>query len=258
MPRYADTLLADGERIVLRARQHWLAPLVRGRLAILLVLAGLVLLLLAPNVGEPLRTALGWFVLALLVGGIAWLGYILWDWWAQDYIVTNRRVMKVEGIVNKRAADSSLEKINDAVLVQDLFGRLLNYGDLEILTASEAAIDDFVMLAGAPRFKREMLNQKHELEGELTRPVAPPLRASPQAPGGPTAASRSPDEPAAGAGMPAPSPASRADGSGEVPGRRMSPEEVTRTLAQLADLRDRGAITVEEYEAKKRELLARL
>jgi hypothetical protein len=34
--------------------------------------------------------------------------------------------------------------------------------------------------------------------------------------------------------------------------------EVTQTLARLADLRDRGAITAEEYEEKKDELLGRL
>ncbi len=38
----------------------------------------------------------------------------------------------------------------------------------------------------------------------------------------------------------------------------MTADEVTRTLAQLADLRDRGAISPEEYEAKKAELLSRL
>ena len=31
-------------------------------------------------------------------------------------VATKRRVLKVEGILNKRSADSSLEKINDAVL----------------------------------------------------------------------------------------------------------------------------------------------
>jgi len=35
-------------------------------------------------------------------------------------------------------------------------------------------------------------------------------------------------------------------------------EDIGRTLGQLADLRDRGTITPEEYEAKKAELLARL
>ena len=33
---------------------------------------------------------------------------------------------------------------------------------------------------------------------------------------------------------------------------------MTRTLASLADLRDRGAISPEEYERKKTELLTRL
>ena len=39
---------------------------------------------------------------------------------------------------------------------------------------------------------------------------------------------------------------------------RADPDEVTRTLASLADLRDRGAITAEEYESKKADLLGRL
>ncbi len=40
--------------------------------------------------------------------------------------------------------------------------------------------------------------------------------------------------------------------------RDLSPDELTRTLANLADLRDRGAISPEEYEAKKADLLGRL
>ena len=39
---------------------------------------------------------------------------------------------------------------------------------------------------------------------------------------------------------------------------KADPDEVTRTLANLADLRDRGAITAAEYEAKKADLLSRL
>jgi hypothetical protein len=42
------------------------------------------------------------------------------------------------------------------------------------------------------------------------------------------------------------------------PPPRADPDAVTRTLANLADLRDRGAITAEEYEAKKADLLARI
>ena len=46
--------------------------------------------------------------------------------------------------------------------------------------------------------------------------------------------------------------------AGRARARRWRPAEVTTTLASLADLRDRGAITVEEYEAKKADLLGRL
>jgi hypothetical protein len=54
----------------------------------------------------------------------------------------------------------------------------------------------------------------------------------------------------------APSGAAAAAAQAESP--KVNPDEVTRTLANLADLRDRGAISAEEYEAKKTDLLGRL
>ena len=57
-----------------------------------------------------------------------------------EYVVTNRRVIEVSGVLNKRTTDSSLEKINDAVLTQSIFGRIFGFGDLDILTASESGI----------------------------------------------------------------------------------------------------------------------
>ncbi len=246
MPRYADTLLSDGERVVMRSRQHWLATLIDGRYPWLLFLVSLVVLLLSQNLTGTARDAVGYAVLAGIIVSLAWLGRIYLNWSSEDYLVTNRRVLKVEGILNKRSADSSLEKINDAVLEQNVVARLLNYGDLDILTAADVAIDRYRMLDRAPEFKRQMLNQKHELEGEYQRPMpGPPLRATPSpAPGG-TSPSAARAEPVAAPPAPAPRPP-------------MTPDEVTRSLASLADLRDRGAVTPEEYEAKKSELLARL
>jgi hypothetical protein len=241
MPRYADTMLADGERIALRTRQHWLATIIDGRYPWIIFAATVIVLLLSQNIGPGgARDVLGYVVFAGFVVSIAWLIRVYWNWWAQDYIITNRRVLKVEGIINKRSADSSLEKINDAVLEQNLVGRMLGYGDLDILTAADVAIDRYRMLNQAPGFKREMLNQKHDLEGEYSRPTAPPLRA-PAPPSVPL-----PPPPAAPVEPPPP------------PATPMTADEVTRTLAGLADLRDRGAISDDEYERKKADLLARL
>jgi uncharacterized membrane protein YdbT with pleckstrin-like domain len=238
--RYADTLLADGERIALRRRQHWLATFVDGRRQWATLIVGIAVLVLAAFIprDSAFYGLVAWAGLAVVVIGLVLLALVYWGWYAQDYIVTNRRVLKVEGIINKRSADSSLEKINDAVLEQNLFGRIFGYGDLDILTAADTAIDRYRMLAGAPSFKRAMLDQKHSLELEVSRSTAPAMRAP---------AVQSPPA------MPAPPMAPAA------PARPvMTADEVTNALGKLADLRDRGAISPEEYEAKKADLLGRI
>ena len=233
MARYADKLLAQGERIALRGRQHFLATLIEGRIAWAIFILAVVLLVLvsqlAPDTMDLVRQLFSWLALGLLLVGLAWLGQIYLNWYMQDYLVTNRRVLKVEGVLKKRSADSSLEKINDAVLEQSVFGRMFGYGDLDILTANEQSVDRYRMLAQAQTFKRTMLEEKHKLEQDVFQIPAPPLRAAP-APGA------------------APAPAARQMGS----------DEITTALGDLADLRDRGAISPEEFEAKKQELLGRL
>ena len=238
MARYADRLLADGERVALRGRQHMLATIIEGRIPWALFALSIVLLLLDLQL-EPsgVRDLFGWFGLALLVIGLVWLAYVYLNWFSQDYLVTNRRVVKVEGILSKRAADSSLEKINDAVLQQSVLGRMLGYGDLDILTANEQSVDRYRMLSEAQTFKRTMLDEKHKLEQDAFQIPAPPLRAAPPPAPEPALAGAAPAAPAA---------------------RTMTSEEITGALGDLADLRDRGAINPEEYEAKKQELLGRL
>jgi hypothetical protein len=237
LARYADKLLAQGERIALRGRQHFLATLIEGRVAWAIFIAAVVLLVLvaqlAPDTLDIVRQLFSWLALGLLLVGLAWLAQIYLNWYMQDYLVTNRRVLKVEGVLKKRSADSSLEKINDAVLEQSVFGRMLGYGDLDILTANEQSVDRYRMLAQAQTFKRTMLEEKHKLEQDVFQIPAPPLRASAPAPAA------------------VPAPAAPAE-------RQMSSDEITTALGDLADLRDRGAISPEEYEAKKQDLLGRL
>jgi hypothetical protein len=97
------------------------------------------------------------------------------------------------------------------------------------------------MLSQAQQFKRTMLDEKHRLEQEAFQIPAPPLRATPPPPPEPVVAPPPPPAPVA-----APAP------------RGMSSEDITNALGNLANLRDRGAITPEDYEAKKQDLLGRL
>jgi len=224
---YADTLLAKDEQVLHRARQFWLAPVSDARNALLVFLAGIVVLLVEHQVMHLRLLSIGSLVPGvLLLAGFVWMAIVYLTWRSEEYIITNRRVLKVEGLLDKKSGDSSLDKINDAVLRQGLLARMLNYGDLDILTANEEAIDRYQMLAHVVDFKKAMLNAKNNLEDGY--------RGS-QSTGRPAASS---------AGAPV--------------ARSSSSDDVAATLAKLADLRDKGAITPADYEAKKAELLGRL
>ena len=240
---YLDSRRASGEAVLRREHQHWFVLVANARYAIGAWIVAILLLILnqaAFKDNTTIAPIIGWIVIVLVVGGLLYFGWQVLRWQNEEFVVTSRRVLETEGVVNKRVVDSSLEKINDAILSESIFGRIFGFGDLEILTASESGISRLRMLSQADDFKRAMLDAKHDLELELSgaRPMpGPALRAAVPSPAM-TAAAPSAAAPAVSGSM--------------------SADDVTRTLASLADLRDRGAISAEEYEAKKADLLRRL
>jgi len=87
-------------------------------------------------------------------------------WSNRQYIVTSRRVMQTSGVFSKKVVDSSLDKVNDIKMNQSVFGRLFDYGDIDILTASELGVDHFERIANPIKFKTTMLNAKEDLNIE--------------------------------------------------------------------------------------------
>jgi uncharacterized membrane protein YdbT with pleckstrin-like domain len=162
---YARKVLADGERVVHASRQHALAVVSRSGLWLLLALAGAAIAIWSRSALEG-----GGETAASIAGGIAFLvgaavsGKELLLWHSEEYLVTTLRVIKSEGIFHKRLAETNLEKINDARIEQSWMGRLLGYGDLDLLTAAdESPLDDFPMLADPIGFQLAISNQQNEL-----------------------------------------------------------------------------------------------
>ena len=223
---YVESLLGKNEKILVVARQHWTTLVVTFVVNLFLAV---LLLALYVVVGQVVERNPGLAVLLqarviLLIGLLYPVGRFAWDvlrWSAEEYIVTTHRVMQTGGIINKQTIDSSLEKVNDILLTQSFFGRLLSYGELEIITGSDTGINVFHRLANPIRFKTALLDQKVALSHDAGGEDLPRAR--------PTAGS-SPDE-------------------GEDPLKR---------IAELDDLRKRGAITDQEYQAAKNKLLSKL
>jgi uncharacterized membrane protein YdbT with pleckstrin-like domain len=215
---YGESLLARGERVIYRGRQHWLAPVSDSARPALLVLGGLVavfLAILTPDFIGFLKTPLGLVGVAAIIVAVVWIAIVYLTWRAQEYLITNRRVLKVEGLLDKKTADSALDKINDAVLSQGLLARILKYGDLEIMTAAEVAVDHYQMLARAVDFKKAMLDAKNLLEyGD--------------------------------------------QGGGSAVASAVPSDDVEAKLDKLSDMLRRGKITQADYDKKKAELLDKM
>ena len=191
----------------------------------------------------------------LFVGGLAVLVWTLLRYLNQEYVLTNRRVIQVEGVLNKHL-DRQLAREDQrrASSSQSIFGRIFGFGDLDVLTAAESGIEQFRMLtrrrSGSRRRCSTPSTSSRSTWSAQAGRRAPPIRGTGRRLGAGAAAAttrRRSRRRHRGSG--------RARRAGRARAARPDPDEVTRTLANLADLRDRGAITPEEYEAKKADLL---
>lgn len=235
---YTESLLATNEKIVYRTKQHWMAPIFGTITGVAILVGGVILFVLQLTFATDgvigfLRTLAFWASLILMIVGVLWVGYSYIRWWVEDYAVTNQKVVKVAGLLNKRTSGAALEKINDVIMEQGPLGRVLGYGTLKVSTASDTSDLTYETMRAPGDFRRAMLDQKMEFEQADARHIADAVTAS--AP------------PVATVAVAAPPQASAP-----------SPSDVTDSIARLAQLRDSGAITTEEYEAKKAELLAKI
>jgi len=243
---YTESLLATNEEIVYRTKQHWMAPIFGTIAGVLVLLGGVVLLILwaALDLWDFVETIAAWVALGLALVGLAMVGYSYLQWWVEDYVVTNQKVVKVAGLLRKRTSGAALEKINDVIMEQGPLGRMLGYGTLQVSTASDSSDLTYETMRQPAEFRRAMLDQKMVFEQADARHIAEAVRAAAPPPPAPATEVTIP-LPVAPPPPPAPAPA---------------PAEPTvdEKLRSLARLRDDGIISAEDFEAKKAEILEQL
>lgn len=224
---YLDELLADDEQVLYVGRQH-IFVLISRIIAELVVTAVLIAagVLSYSAFPEPApffnNISGGTLMLIVCCIGVAvvfisgLIDYLRWN--AEQFVITERRVLQIRGVLSKVVLDSSLGKINDVELRQSMLGRMFDFGTLTILTAADE-VDNAMEQIGSPlEFKRVLLAAKQNHD----------------------------------------------QGYGYLPARSMHFEaprarpDIQHTLEELAALRDRGILSIDEFEAKKREILSRI
>jgi membrane protein YdbS with pleckstrin-like domain len=142
--------LLPGEELILLAHQHLLTL---ARAVLINVTALAILLALSIQLDK------WWFLYFYL----APLLFLLWEVLvrrSREYIVTNRRVVKQEGVFSITSFDAPLDKINNVFHEQTLLGRVFRYGNVGLETASEQGTTMFYSVPDPVGFKNCIVHQR--------------------------------------------------------------------------------------------------
>ena len=140
------------------------------------------------------------------------------QWFTTELVLTTDRLIYRSGVIAKSGIEIPLDRINTIFFNQKIWERLIGVGDLMVESASATGAQHFDNMKRPSRIQNEIYLQKESLEDRRRR------RADTVAP------------------TPPPS----------------SDDDVAARILQLNNLLEAGAITPEEYEAKKADLLGRL
>jgi membrane protein YdbS with pleckstrin-like domain len=222
---FPERLLGEDEHVVYDLRPHWwtLVP------SILMTLLVLVLATLAygsmpgGTFQAPARLVVQVVAVAVLA---VWVGPRVARWATTHLVLTTDRLIFRTGLVAKYAREIPLERIDDVTYSQSLFGRLIGVGDLQIHSGSEHGEAVFEQVRNPKAVQLEIYHRMEQSESPPYTPSTPPGPYSP----------------------PRPAP----------PSPSGSPYGALDDLERLAALRDRGLISDEEFDRKKRDLLDRI
>jgi uncharacterized membrane protein YdbT with pleckstrin-like domain len=221
---FPERLLSEDEELVYDLRPHWLTLVVPVLLAgVVVVAVGAAWVVMpAGDLQQPARLAVG--VLGLVVLAAAVAGRVV-RWATTHFVLTTERLIFRSGLVAKFGREIPLERINDVTFSQSLLERLVGVGDLLLESAGEHGQSRFTDIRDPEAVQLEIYRQ---------------MEAN--------------DRRRAGYAATQPHPAA-ADRTPTPPTRTPTPLD---DLERLADLRDRGAVTEEEFQRMKRELLDRM
>ena len=215
---YAEKQLAPGERILYRARYHWVFF---GKAILLLVvsiaLSAFDLWLSHRGADERIVHALAWASGVVVVAALILLLARSIRAAADEFVVTDRRIIHKLGFFSHETRQCPLARVQDITVDQSFWGRLLGYGDLGIETASEGGQILFPTISNPEALRTAIWT--HVGTGGVSAPdsSAPTPAVAP-----PTSSSAS------------------------------------ERLAKLNALKNQGLITPEEFEQKRREIVRQL
>jgi membrane protein YdbS with pleckstrin-like domain len=168
---YIDRSLVEGERVLYRARLHWVVlfwPILVASAIGALGVAFLVVVVVPSLRPHGLSGALGVAGLLLFVGALAVIGSAIVARNATEIAVTSRRVLIKTGIVNRHTLELLLVRIESIGVNEPPLGRMLGFGTV-VLRGTGGTPEQFDRIANPLEFRRQVQSQVEGVLATLTR-----------------------------------------------------------------------------------------
>jgi membrane protein YdbS with pleckstrin-like domain len=127
-----DQYLLRSERMIFSVRRHWAALAEVGGMLALYWIGALIVIGVLGGV-ELLRL----IALCFMFFSLCWFGWQVLDWRIERFMVTNRRVLLISGILTRNVAIMPLMKVTDLTYQQSPLGRVLGYGSFILESAGQ-------------------------------------------------------------------------------------------------------------------------
>jgi uncharacterized membrane protein YdbT with pleckstrin-like domain len=156
----------------------------------------------------------------LIIVNLVWFALRYLQLVTTHFVLTSDRVIYRSGVLAKRGVEIPLESINAIRFSQKIWERALGLGDLKIDSASIEGVSEFQNVRRPNQIQNEIYIQMEENSNRKFDRVSAGINA--------------------------------------VHGNSAPGSSIPEQIEKLGELRDRGVISAEEFEAKKTELLGRM
>jgi membrane protein YdbS with pleckstrin-like domain len=124
--------LLPSERPVIQVRRHWGVLAADTLQSLGLLIAGIFVIRVGG--GQNFIRMLAIYFTVFVVIRWAW---IIGDWYVERFIVTDKRVLLVTGIVTRKVAIMPLVKVTDLTFNRSALGQMLGYGEFVVESAGQ-------------------------------------------------------------------------------------------------------------------------
>jgi uncharacterized membrane protein YdbT with pleckstrin-like domain len=152
--------MLPGENLVMKRHRHWIVAVKAMALPVLIVVLGVLLAFLSFIPRDYRIIAV---LVAVALAGI-WAITVYLRWTAASFTLTNQRVLLDYGVFSRSSKVIPIDRVQDVTTRQNLLGRILGYGRVEIDAAGSAGAEVLDHVPDPNGFRDEVFMQSGRLQ----------------------------------------------------------------------------------------------